>query len=77
MVKKQRNTSNLLASLSDRVRELEDEEDAARTQAALEDTDPKSWASMDSVRKELALKSGGLLRKKKHARPVTPKSVRH
>jgi hypothetical protein len=37
------------------VRKLEDEEDAAFTRAALADTDPKSWSSLDDIRKELGL----------------------
>ncbi|MFI5400136.1 MAG: hypothetical protein ACHQZQ_03680 [SAR324 cluster bacterium] len=37
------------------VRKLEDGEDASYTRAALADTDPKSWSSLDDIRKELGL----------------------
>jgi|SRR5579863_5095162 len=37
------------------VHKLEDEEDAAFTRAALADTDPASWRSLDDIRKELGL----------------------
>ncbi len=58
------------------VRKLEDEEDAAFTRAALADTDPKSWSSLDDIRKELGLEPRGpLVRKKSPSQ--TAKKPRH
>lgn len=58
------------------VRKLEDEEDAARTRAALADTDPKSWSSLDDIRKELGLEPRGPQVRKKGAAQIATKSRR-